>query len=131
MAKQKNAMGDLAFKNYFEQMKIAEDYRGHKPITDSTPKEVADKFMRMVDTAHESGSRGQRYYNEARQLLDRSDAGKYTLSEKVGALKNIQENKKLVRAENRRSNQRKRDARMDDLKYYAKRALPLAVLRRT
>lgn len=131
MAKQKDAMGDFAMKNYFEQMEIADNYRGNKPITNSTPKEVAEKYMRMVDTAHEAGSRGQRFYNEARQLQKRADAGKYTLGEKVGALKNIQNNKKLVRAENRRSNQHKRHERMDDLKYYAGRALPLSVLRRT
>ena len=131
LAQHKKTMADMALKNYFDQMEIANKVKGSDPITSRTPIETAKKYQKMVETASQAGQRYNTYKKEASAALARADAGKYTLGEKVGAIKNIQNNKKLVRAENQRSNQRKRNERTDNLKYYAKRALPLAVLRRT
>lgn len=89
LAKQKQTMADMALKNYFDQMEIANKVKGPDAITNRTPIETTKKYQRMVETASKAGRRYNDYRKEASAALARADSGKYSAKEKINELRRM------------------------------------------
>lgn len=89
LAKQKQTMADMALKNYFDQMEIANKVKGPGAITNRTPIETTKKYQRMVETASQAGQRYNDYRKEASAALARADSGKYSAKEKINELRRM------------------------------------------
>lgn len=89
LAKNKQTMADMALKNYFDQMEIANKVKGPYAITNRTPIETAKKYQKMVETASQAGQRYNTYRKEASAALARADSGKYSVKEKIDELRRM------------------------------------------